>query len=306
MGLADYLRRLKERIAPFARPLLFVAFVISFSVALYWVFFSIPPPGYAIALLSVVALVMTLMGEIHDSVKIIWILLVFLLFYVELSAIHKDRAEQARVLEEQRGGVAKILKNQQEQFEAMLTENHRQFSETLESTQRIGKLAQESLRNITGGDSVPYIVPQNHAQTDPLPLMIWNHGKYILSGVSVVVRNSKDYASNNPADFFKIPEMQVGVVHPGFGKLLRSGISPHPDESGIDVYLIEISTQSETFTETLQFRRGKYSLPWAYRYWVNKHTLTRTSQSNITRSVPVFSRPEWSDDLGDGKPTTKP
>ena len=156
----------------------------------------------------------------------------------------------------------------------------------------------ESLKNITGEDSIPYIVPQTHAGVDPIPLMIWNRGKHLLTGVTVTIRNSKDYTNG---EFLNRPELDVGVVHPGFGRWLRSGISPTPDNDGVDIYIIWISTQSELFTETLQFRKSKNNpILWAYRFWVAKQKILGKGRS---AAIPVYDRSQWSDDLGEGKPT---
>jgi hypothetical protein len=158
--------------------------------------------------------------------------------------------------------------------------------------------SEESLKNITGADSVPYIVPQTHAGADPIPLVIWNRGKYLLTGVTVIIRNSRDYTNGQ---FFNRPELDVGVVHPGFGRWLRSGISPVPDNDGVDIYIIEISTQSELFTETLRFRKNKNNPTlWAYSFWVAQQKILGKGKG---MAMPVYNRSQWSDDLGEGKPT---
>jgi hypothetical protein len=86
----------------------------------------------------------------------------------------------------------------------------------------------------------------------------------------------------------------VGAVHPGWGRFLKLAVTPRPDSTGVDIFLINISTQSETFTEVLQFRRHK-TIPqrWAYRYWVTKFKELK----NGSASVPVYDRSQWDDDI---------
>jgi hypothetical protein len=161
-------------------------------------------------------------------------------------------------------------------------------------------VTQESLKNITGADSVPYIVPQSHeASSDLITLMIFNGGKHLLTGVDVEIWHTRgEFALNQP-------RIDVGTLHPGgMGKELGHGISPRPDTSGVDMYLANISTQSYSFSETLQFRHGKYALPWAFKFWVCRQEF----KNGNGLCVPIKSESEirWSDDLGDGKPVSKP
>ncbi len=235
-----------------------------FILGLAFPFYENPPsPGLASILLGFLATAITLLPPkyIKPQFRLILISIFIALMCIEIKAIQVDRIQS------------------QEQFS------------------KIAGLAQESLMNIVGGDSVPYIVPQTHAQTKQIPLEIWNRGKYILSGVTVVIRNGRDYT--NPASFFSRQQLEVGIVHPGFGRLLTAGIFPNPDSTGVDDYIIEISTQSDLFVETLNFRKSKYSLPWAYQYWVTKEIIEKPG---VTRGVIVVDQSAWSDDLGEGKP----
>ncbi len=194
-------------------------------------------------------------------------------------------------------GFSSILQNQQESFAGILQKNQKQFIQTLEATKEVNDLAQESLKNITGGDSFPYIVPLIHAGIDP-------NGKYLLTDVTVTIRPSTDFTTANPAQFFRTG-LPVGILNPdGWGKQLGVGISPKPDPGSVDSYIIEIQTQSTLFTQLLQFRKGKNTLPWAYRYSVVKHNFSlfglRGGTKGADRATSVMNQP-WSDDLGKGK-----
>src|SRR5881275_1923951 len=93
---------------------------------------------------------------------------------------------------------------------------------------------------------------------------MWDHGKHILTGVSINIRDSDDFSYlGNP--------LEIGTLHPGWGKALPSGILPRLDpKTGVGVYLIEMQTQSDTYTEILHFRKSKDGKYWAHKFWVNK------------------------------------
>ena len=61
----------------------------------------------------------------------------------------------------------------------------------------------------------------------------------------------------------------------------------------------------------MNFRRGKYVLPWAYQYWLYKQSPMydkRGAKRNgmMAAIIPACKSEKWSDDLGDGKPTKQP
>lgn len=267
-------------------------------------FLFYPSPGVAAVVLGLAAGVMAVRAPgFSKAEQVVWIGILTALAVVEIVAVKRAQdysdAMQAQLRMEDRVG----RRLEHEQFNAMLQE----FSKVLKSTRAIENLSEENLKNITGANSVPYIVPQTHAGVDPIPLEIWDQGKYILSGVTVIIRNAKDYGDT--AAFLNRPELTVGVVHPGFGRMLSQGISPHIDSSGEDIYDIEISTQGDSYSEVLHFRRNKYAsipgaLPWAYKFWVYRHRIISKSRKRTsTVSEVVLDRSKWSDDEGDGIPT---
>src|SRR5215471_1819467 len=119
----------------------------------------------------------------------------------------------------------------------------------LDQSTHISKLAAESFRNIIGVDSFPYIAPQPAAYPGPVPLVIWDHGKYMLNGVTIKIRKDTDFNLFQPA-------IDVGVLHAGWGKQLSTVIQPNP-ESNDDIWLVEMYTQSGYFTEIIHFRKSR-------------------------------------------------
>jgi hypothetical protein len=174
---------------------------------------------------------------------------------------------------------------------------------------RISKLAEESFKTITGADSFPYVAPQPAAYPGPVPLFVWDHGKYMLTGVTLTIRKSGDFS------FVGVP-IDIGILHPGWGKPLSMAIVPNPDPgTGVDIYTIQMYTQSDLFTEVVHFRKSKDGKFWAYKFWVQQskfgeHTEKPTPQAKLP-SVPkngsisftVYDRSKWSDEPQDVKPT---
>jgi uncharacterized membrane protein len=289
-----------------AAPLVLLIAAMGWAICLYRFHTPLPPIGTYVATLAFLAAVVTIWPPEGRWPKAGWVILFGALLGFEVHNLYRDRAQHDREQNDAR-------KREDDRFAEILQNDQSEFKATMDKSRQLLSMTQESLNNITGGDSFPYVVPQTHARVDPVPLFMWDHGRYILTGVSVVIRNTKAYGEGDAA-FLSAPEFSVGVVHPGWGKLLRQGISPKPDASGIDSYEIEMYTQSDFFTEVLRFRKGKYALPWAYQYWVVKHLFGESARrmmpkaarpphgSNVGMSVPVLNTSGWSDDQGDGKP----
>jgi hypothetical protein len=173
---------------------------------------------------------------------------------------------------------------------------------------KISKLAEESFKTITGADSFPYVVPQPAAYPGPIPLFVWDHGEYALTGVTLTIRRSNDFSFvGNPVD--------VGILHPGWGKPLSTAVLPSPDpNTGVDIYLIEMYTQSDFFTEIIHFRKSKDGKYWAYKFWVQQAKFGKRTEKPTPRpklpaipkngsvSFTVYDRSKWSDEPQDDKP----
>jgi len=168
---------------------------------------------------------------------------------------------------------------------------------------RISKLAEESFKTITGADSFPYVAFQPAAYPGPVGLFVWDHGKYMLTGVTLTIRRLDDFSLvGNPID--------LGVLHPGWGKPLSTAIVPSPDpKTGEDIYTIEMYTQSDVFTEVVHFRKSKDGKFWAYQFWVQQskfgeRTEKPTPRPKLPRPIPkggsvsftVYDRSKWSDE----------
>jgi hypothetical protein len=277
-----------------------------------WFWFWPPLPGIAVTVLGGMVSVMAF-REMHNTHKLLATLAIFVLMGIELRDIRKDRIKSDTEQAAARAASEANFKAIGNGISSAIAQSQNQFSTTVQHVDHVSGLAEKALNNITGADSIPYLAPQGGFA--PIGFFMWNDGKNLLSGVSLTIQKWTE------SGLVKSKELSVGVLHPGWGKSVDFTISPAPDKSGMDVYEIEINTQSEFFTEIVQFRKGTGSVPWASRYWVVKHIFGERSASprlksefvpslmdpkympkNSSTSVPVLGRDAWSDGSVD-KPT---
>jgi hypothetical protein len=271
---------------------------------------AIPPPGICVAALGVAAAFMAGRTKATGAEKATWMLIISTLLVTEVLAIKKDRADQiaaekARGAEERRHfaeigeGIKKTLEQNGREFEATMSKENAVLGTTTEAAE----LSERNLASISGKDSFPCVVPQSHAASDTaIPLFIWNKGKNNLTGVELRILSEREFLSD--AIFFKPPN-ELGTLPPTWGKPLPETVSPTLGPKGIANYQVQIWDQTGFYTEVINFRRGKYLLPWAYQYWLTKHVIINKTTTE-SRPVKGCSSGEWSDDLGDGKPIPKP
>ena len=171
--------------------------------------------------------------------------------------------------------------------------------ELLGQGSRIAHLAEESLENITGGESFAVIAPQVHSGLVPIPLIIRNWGKQTLTGVTVVIRDRLAW------DFFRNPysmyqaeasALFVGTLHKEEIKTLNKTLDPSTQdcEKGC-VYQIEISAQNFTVTENLVFKKGK-KVPWDYMYTVDRRYIKSQNPKETKFGYKILAKADWTGD----------
>ncbi len=164
---------------------------------------------------------------------------------------------------------------------------------------RIAHLAQESLENITGGESFAVIAPQAHSGLVPIPLIIRNWGNQTLTGVTVVIRDQLawDFFSN-PYGMFQAEAsaLNVGTLHKEEIKTLNKALDPSTQDCDKGcVYQIEISAQNFTVTENLVFRKGK-KLPWGYMYTVDRQYVKSKTAKETKFGYKILAKADWTGD----------
>src|ERR1035438_6903471 len=136
-------------------------------VWLGWWLRYIPPPGYAIGLLAVLAAAMSVQVEMRGWQKAAWLLLIGGCLFLEFRAIEQDRTKHDREAKEVRKEEHDKFEQIAQSIELSIANSQEQFSTTMARTDRV-------LNNVTGGKSYAVVLPSTFGQDKELPLIIEN------------------------------------------------------------------------------------------------------------------------------------
>jgi hypothetical protein len=142
----------------------FLAIKLFFCALAIWWLHSIPTPTKAGIIIAVVAVVMSLQGEMRPWQKAAWFLLIAAFVAIEFRSIDKDRAdyesEQANVRTTEANNFNAIA----EGIKRAIHESQAQFKATMESSDRVMGLQVDALNRLstnlntlTGDDSYCYL-----------------------------------------------------------------------------------------------------------------------------------------------------
>jgi hypothetical protein len=125
---------------------------------------------------------------------------------------------------------------------------------------------------ITGGDSFPIFVPQSNS--GDVPLVMWNWGNAILSGVIVTIKRGDEFSQSSG------DRMAIGAIAPHAFVEIPKAISPQISDEAIVIdgakvttFVIETSAQNGNYVQTLQFKKGDdcpQGTVWTYRFSIDK------------------------------------
>jgi hypothetical protein len=248
-----------------------------FAIAIApWGIKGLPPPGLAIAALALAAVIMTVSGDLskaeRKAERIIWIVIAFVLFFVESRAIHQDRAEndarQENFFMEQRSGFQGIADQASQNFKVTaggLTTAIQEANGILKNTKGISA----NLLNMSGGNSYAYVFPEI-IKKPRVTLYVTRAGGEILTAVNLRIvevqrlapNEDEDHAPPNPSH-----DIPIGTISP-YGTIeVPLVLKPQLDaKTGIAEYAVLISEQNGFLRETLEFRQSRRdSTEFAYR-----------------------------------------
>lgn len=226
----------------------------------------------------------------------------FALAFIEIRAINGDRdardIAQKNALQEEGlnfgaigKGIEQSINQGQLQFQATMQSSQQQFDATMS---KVGTV----LGSVTGGNSFAYLMPQ---PTNPVSLVVWNHGDKPLTGVSIVVAHTSAPVPEWGSELFR--PIPIGTIAPHGYLPFPVFISPTPEaKNGIDNYWIFISAQNGTVQESLRFRKPKNGTnPWAYSFEVTKQRVLSKKEGSIPKGA-IVNQPllveKWSDEVG--------
>lgn len=117
-----------------------------------------PPVGTYVAILALVAGVMTIWPPENRRLKFTWAVIFAALLFLEISALYQqkrdDETQRDKNQMDENNRFAGLLKSQNESFEKVLEQNQREFDKTIENlsaiSSRIEATAQEDFRQFSG------------------------------------------------------------------------------------------------------------------------------------------------------------
>ena len=288
------------------------AIIVALSL---WLHMPAAPPGAAIGALGVVAAIMTFSRPTLLQ-RCIVIALSVGLYLIEMRLISEDRITQKaaedrtiqEIINNGKDDTSKILRNAQINYE----NTKGGIDSSLDKVKALGSqasanlaLSRANLLNTTGGNSFPYIAAQDHGGAFPIRLVVWNAGKYTLTGVNVVI----DRVTTFP---WTRQEEDIGTIPPGRSREMKDALYPHMDDvkyapgnsNYFDAYWIFITAQNGVVQQMLEFRPARNG-GWAHRFWLQRVGCELRGK-RLPRCIdvrPSFPYPEdvggggkWSDD----------
>lgn len=234
--------------------------IVTAPWALYWISYT-PSPGYAVALMAWVAVLMAA-KEQSKAEKTLWLIIAGVLLYVELVAIHKDRSNYedrvhyARVLEQIQ--FQRILRQSQKQFDVTVEQQTRDFNATMSRSDKVLGLQQRALggltdtvNTLTGDESFAYLwyVPGQAF------LSFAHKGTYPLYGVSARIVDLGQIAHNLSGTNIAVGDMTSGLAYP---VAIPPGFPASGDHFNANVFF---TARNGVWTEL--FRARRVSDGWA-------------------------------------------
>ena len=192
-----------------------------------------PPVGVFIGILGLLGVLVPLLrdlGKIGKGERAIWTLIFFALVLLEIKSIYQDRnahdeaqalarMEQLNQFKMIADGINTSIQTSQRHYDATISK----VSTVLDTAQEVAKLSQKNLENITGGNSFGFIVPQVDGTQD-VPLVVWNHGDQVLSGVTISISRTQD--PNWGREFYH--PIFIGTIGPHCPASVGNGESVRP------------------------------------------------------------------------------
>ena len=173
------------------------------------------------------------------------------------------------------------------------------LNRVLLDTQRIAKVSNENLLNVSGGNSFAYVYPSSPYEGETsLTLNIHNGGHYPLTGVNVTIRRvvsgsvdpMDEHASERQVVADGSPAIPVDSLAPNEGRTIpgKIGFVPIPNQNGIATYLIFVNAQNPGTEEVLLFRKSKSGLGWAYKFDAWKIVTGKIKRGMCTPRAPTY------------------
>lgn len=269
-----------------------VMWLLSAGLLAHW-YFHVPPPGFAIGALAVVAGIMSI-RDMKVLGKICWVVVLACFLITEFRAIDRDRAQNAQDLLEQR-------KEQDTQFQSVLEAQNRDFQATAQNLKDAYSQSQQEfnttmagisrgISTYTGGESYAYLsfIP------DQQFLAFFQKGDYPLFSVVARIANLDD--ANH--DLFGTV-VQVGDLIKGHASaeaipasFVRS-INPNKNFLNLNVFF---NARNGNWTELFRARR-EHNGQWT-RAFIVEGEFTSMKKASVMCETIDKGFPEETLDIG--------
>jgi hypothetical protein len=266
--------------------------------------------GIDLVALALIGILISLRGPVSFLEKIGYVSICILLALLGVKLTFQQSNETSKAQKDLSDTLEHVATSTEE-TKRITALNTQLQGQLLDQSNTISKLAEESFRTIIGADSFPYVSPQPASYPGPVPLFVWDHGKYMLTGVTLTIHKSNDLN-------YYVEPIDLGILHPGWGKPLSVALQPKPDaETGRDSFMVDMYTQSDFLTEVIEFRKSKDGKFWANRFWVTEHKFGEHDEKpqprvklppipkNGSANFTIYDRGQWSDEPRDVKPKEK-
>jgi hypothetical protein len=232
---------------------------ILFSIVVFYLMEAPQTSGVAVAVMGLVAVIMTVRAE-EDwgrTERILWLSFALVLLIGEIRAIKSDRENQQRLEQEMRN-------SENRNFEDVLRKDQVHFDDTLREMNGITRssnkalaLSNKALKQITGGGQYCYLMIGLPVGNNAWQMSVLNSGEMPLDICRVVVYDESN--TSPPKDFAEAMRQMRPIASEQVGPL-APGVIPHRQGMlgswtnivlPVGSYYIQITTRNDRFYETL-------------------------------------------------------
>lgn len=227
-----------------------------------------PPPGVAVAIIAVVAAMMSIHPDMEREHRALWLLIIGAFLVVEIFAIAHERTEQSRqqriaLQEEQQhfNEIANGIRSAIEKNDAHFTATMEKSDALVRSSTIAVEIATKNLGEITGGSGFAVIMPDLlfpiHGGTE-YALSVYVRGKYPLS--DVWIEQVEDRGSISRQQITEFNEGKTGPrahfpVLPLHVAAMLSGVTIPRTNKMESIYKFSVNARNGITQETLRIRR---------------------------------------------------
>jgi hypothetical protein len=292
--------------------------VLVFIGLCLWATFHAQSPGVSIGMLALVAGIMSVRPKMHIIEKMAWISVLIVFAILEVHAIRRsdeanrqtqDRQNQA--FNDIANGLKASMNNSAGQYHSTISH----LDDVLTQTEKVNKLAQKSLENITGGNSYIAMIPEVAYSGNEISFSVTNRGKSILTGASVLITTQGVFWPGVRSQLLDAvsKRLDLPTMHPGERMVIDRRVELPPGRPEGDVERIYVTIGSPNFSteEFLEFRRTGKDLKsadaWQYKYQIVRilpYRLYRPGEK--VRKDPILEQADWTTENDPKFPVPKP